>query len=107
MESSVAQQAILDGRTALGIELGSTRIKAVLTGPGFEPIAAKIQDLYLSGHQRDATALVPDEMIDAMCLVGPISQIAERLTVWQSSGVDGVLLRSEQPEYFEQLRGLA
>ena len=39
MESSVAQQAILDGRTALGIELGSTRIKAVLTGPGFEPIA--------------------------------------------------------------------
>lgn len=32
-------QAIRDGRTALGIELGSTRIKAVLTGPDHAPLA--------------------------------------------------------------------
>ncbi len=31
--------AIVDGRAALGIELGSTRIKAVLTGPDHQPIA--------------------------------------------------------------------
>ncbi len=34
------RQAILDGRTALGIELGSTRIKAVLTGPAHLPVAS-------------------------------------------------------------------
>ena len=34
-----ARQAILEGRTALGIELGSTRIKAVLTGPDHAPLA--------------------------------------------------------------------
>jgi sugar (pentulose or hexulose) kinase len=34
-----ARRAITDGRTALGIELGSTRIKAVLTGPDHAPIA--------------------------------------------------------------------
>ena len=31
--------AIAEGRTALGIELGSTRIKAVLTGPDHTPVA--------------------------------------------------------------------
>jgi sugar (pentulose or hexulose) kinase len=34
-----AREAINQGRTALGIELGSTRIKAVLTGPDHTPIA--------------------------------------------------------------------
>jgi sugar (pentulose or hexulose) kinase len=34
-----ARLAISSGRTALGIELGSTRIKASLTGPGHAPIA--------------------------------------------------------------------
>jgi F420-dependent oxidoreductase-like protein len=73
---------------------------------GFAEIAEKIQDLYLDGHQRDATALVPDEMIDAMCLVGPIERIADQMAVWRDSGIDGILLRSEQPEHFEALRGL-
>ncbi|MCR5650738.1 MAG: FGGY-family carbohydrate kinase [Lachnospiraceae bacterium] len=34
-----AKQAILEGKTALGIEFGSTRIKAVLTDEDFKPIA--------------------------------------------------------------------
>ena len=39
-----AQEAIAEGRTALGIELGSTRIKAVLIGPDFEPLAVGSHD---------------------------------------------------------------
>ena len=74
---------------------------------GFGGIAEKIQDLYLDGHQRDATALVPNELIDAMCLVGPIERIADQLATWRDSGIDGILLRSEQLEHFEALRGLA
>ncbi len=38
------REAIEQGRTALGIELGSTRIKAVLTGPGHEAIAVGSHD---------------------------------------------------------------
>lgn len=37
-------QAIVNGRTALGIELGSTRIKAVLTGPDHQVIAVGFHD---------------------------------------------------------------
>ena len=39
-----AREAIADGHTALGIELGSTRIKAVLTGPDYAPIAVGNHD---------------------------------------------------------------
>lgn len=34
------KQAILDGKTYLGIEMGSTRIKAVLIGEDFKPVAS-------------------------------------------------------------------
>ena len=40
MELSTAAQAIRDGKTALGIEFGSTRIKAVLIGPDHSPLAS-------------------------------------------------------------------
>ena len=36
--------AITEGRTALGIELGSTRIKAVLIGPDHAPLAVGSHD---------------------------------------------------------------
>ena len=39
-----AGEAITAGRTALGIELGSTRIKAVLVGPDHEPLAVGSSD---------------------------------------------------------------
>ena len=39
-----AKQAIIENKTALGIELGSTRIKAVLIGEDYAPIAAGSYD---------------------------------------------------------------
>src|SRR5207342_250367 len=39
-----ARQAIAEGRTALGIELGSTRIKAVLTDEDHAPLAGGSHD---------------------------------------------------------------
>lgn len=42
--ASDARDDIAEGRTALGIELGSTRIKAVLTGPDHAPIAVGSHD---------------------------------------------------------------
>ncbi len=40
MDINAVKNAILEGRTSLGIELGSTRIKAVLTGENNTPIAS-------------------------------------------------------------------
>ena len=40
MEQETTAQDVLDGRTVLGIELGSTRIKAILIGPDHAPLAS-------------------------------------------------------------------
>ena len=43
-QAASIREAIEQGRTALGIELGSTRIKAVLVGPDNQPIATGSHD---------------------------------------------------------------
>ena len=39
MEQETTARAVLSGRTALGIELGSTRIKAVLVDESYKDVA--------------------------------------------------------------------
>ena len=43
-EDRSARRSIVDGRSVLGIEFGSTRIKACLIGPGGAPVATGSQD---------------------------------------------------------------
>ena len=54
---------------------------------GYEKEAAEIQDLYLSGHKRDAEALIPQEWLEAANLVGPESYVKERIAAFRESGV--------------------
>jgi hypothetical protein len=58
---------------------------------GYEEAAAKIQDLYLDGHKKDAEALVPDKLIDEIALVGPADRIKDRLQAWKHVAKDGKL----------------
>ena len=47
----------------------------------------KIQDLYLAGKKAEAMALVPDELVDEVALVGPKERIRDRLAAWKASPV--------------------
>lgn len=72
---------------------------------GFEEAAIKIQDLYLAGRKDEAMAAVPDELVDAVHLVGPAGRIKERLSVWKQAGIEGhvgsMLIGAGQPEALE------
>ena len=59
---------------------------------GWEDEAERIQELYLSGKQREAIAAVPDELVDAVSLVGPKERIAERLEAWRETPVTTLVL---------------
>ncbi|GEP36654.1 LLM class F420-dependent oxidoreductase [Nocardioides psychrotolerans] len=59
---------------------------------GYEEEAAKIQDLYLDGHKRDAEALVPTEWLEAGNLVGPASYVKERIEAFKAAGVTNLAL---------------
>lgn len=50
---------------------------------GYEEVAEKVQDLYLSGKQQEAIAAIPDKLVDEVALCGPKERIRERLTEWK------------------------
>jgi F420-dependent oxidoreductase-like protein len=74
---------------------------------GFEDEAETIQTLFLEGKQRDATAAVPDALVDEMALVGPRERIAERLAAWRESGATTMLVSTHDRETVRALAELA
>jgi F420-dependent oxidoreductase-like protein len=77
---------------------GKNFYNALVTRYGWEADAARIQELYLGGHQREAIAAVPDDLVDAVALVGPKERIADRLAAWRETPVTTLIVGSPQPE---------
>ncbi len=73
---------------------------------GWEEEAEQIQELYLAGRQREAIAAVPDELVDAVSLVGPKERIAERLEAWRETPVTTLVLGTTQPEALQTMAEL-
>ena len=73
---------------------------------GFEAAAKEIQDLYLDGKKQEATAAVPDELVDEISLIGPKARIADRLAAWQESGITTMILGAPQPEALQVMAEL-
>lgn len=71
---------------------------------GFDAAAKEIQDLYLDGRRDDATAAVPDELVDEVALVGPMPRVLDRLEAWKASRVGTLILATTQPEVLEPVR---
>jgi F420-dependent oxidoreductase-like protein len=65
---------------------------------GYADVAAEIQDLYLGGKKAEATALVPDDLVDDVSLLGPKERIADRLEIWKAAGVTTMIVAASQPE---------
>jgi hypothetical protein len=66
---------------------------------GYGDVAARIQDLYLTGKKAEAEALVPSALLDEVALIGPAGRIAERLGPWKAAakrGEIGTMLLSVQ-----------
>lgn len=54
---------------------------------GFADEAARIQDLYLAGHHREAAAAVPLDFIDETALLGSPERVARRMRRYEEAGV--------------------
>ena len=52
---------------------------------GYEDLATQLQDLYLSGKKNEAQAAVPNELVDAVALVGPREHMRDQLARWKTS----------------------
>lgn len=70
----------------------------VISRMGYEEAGRRVQELYLEGRRDEAIRAVPDELADAMCLLGPIGRIRERLELWRDSRVTTLLVMGPRSE---------
>ena len=74
---------------------------------GYEEAAAAIQEHYLDGRKDDASAAVPDALVDEIALVGDRARIADRLAAWREAGVTTLIAQTTQPEALRLLAELS
>jgi len=73
---------------------------------GYEDLATKLQDLYLSGRKQEAQDAVPDELVDAVALVGPREKMKEQLQEWKTAPIGTLIVGTTQPEALRTLAEL-
>jgi F420-dependent oxidoreductase-like protein len=65
----------------------------VVGGLGWPDAARTIQDHYLDGRRDAAAAAIPDDMLRALTLCGPESEIAERISALRDADVRTLIVR--------------
>jgi F420-dependent oxidoreductase-like protein len=71
--------------------------KQVFERMGYEKVAQEVQDLYLMGEKDKATALIPDELVDDLHIIGTESEVRERAAEWAETGVTMLVLSLRTP----------
>lgn len=66
--------------------------KRVIERAGHAEVAAKIQELWLSGRQKEAVMAVPDELADALSVTGSAANRRLRLAAWRASPVTTLMI---------------
>jgi F420-dependent oxidoreductase-like protein len=66
--------------------------KQVFERMGYDVLADQVQKLYLDGQKDEATALIPDELVDDMHIIGTEGEVRETVAAWEESGVTTLML---------------
>ena len=80
---------------------------------GYAKEAAAIQDAYLEGRKDEAAAMIPQDLLEHVSLIGPKSYVAERVAAMRESGVTTLNVapmgstHAEKIALIEQIRDLA
>ena len=71
----------------------------VVTRMGYEEACRRVQELFLDGRRDEAIDAVPDELADAVCLLGPIARHpGQRLQLWRTQPVTTLLVTGPDSE---------
>ena len=75
--------------------------KNVFVRMGYEQEADRIQDLFFEGKREEATALVPDQMVQDINLIGPPEKIRDELAMWEEAGVTMLVVSGRSSEHLQ------
>ena len=73
---------------------------------GYADLAAEVQELYLAGEKDRATALIPDELVDDMHIIGTAGEVREKVAQWEETGVTTLLLSCRSAEEIRSVADL-
>ncbi len=66
--------------------------KNVFDRMGYAAITEEVQELFLAGKREQAVALIPDDLVEDMHIVGDAGYVKERVAAWEETGVTTLLL---------------
>jgi F420-dependent oxidoreductase-like protein len=111
VENAEQKQMVIDGmKPFVSLYMGGMGAKEqnfhhqVFTRMGYGELADEVQELYLSGEKDKATALIPDELVDDMHIIGTPGEVKERVAQWEETGVTTLLLSCRSAA---EIRGIA
>jgi F420-dependent oxidoreductase-like protein len=104
-DNGPARQAVIDGmKPIVALYMGGMGAKEmnfhhqVFTRMGYGALADEVQQLFLSGQKGQAAALVPDELVNDMHIIGDAGYVKERVAEWEATGVTTLLLSARIAE---------
>ncbi|HET7736223.1 MAG TPA: LLM class F420-dependent oxidoreductase [Nocardioidaceae bacterium] len=92
-------QAVIDGlKPVVALYMGGMGAKDqnfhknVFERMGYADITDQVQELFLAGKREEATALIPDKLVDDMHIIGDAARVKDKIAAWEESGVTTLLL---------------
>jgi len=67
--------------------------KDVFARMGYEALTDQVQQLYLAGDKKAATAAIPTELVEDVALIGPPAKIKDELARWEETCVTTLLVQ--------------
>jgi F420-dependent oxidoreductase-like protein len=107
------KQAVVDGlKPSVALYMGGMGAQEanfhnqVFHRMGYADLAAEVQQRYLAGEKDRAAALIPDELVDDLHIVGTAAEVKDKVAQWEDSGVTTLLLSLGSPAEVRQVAEL-
>jgi F420-dependent oxidoreductase-like protein len=112
-DNGPARQAVIDGmKPVVALYMGGMGAKEmnfhhqVFTRMGYGELADEVQSLFLSGRKDEATAMIPDDLVNDMHIIGDAGYVKERVAEWESTGVTTLLLSARSGDEIKKIAEL-
>lgn len=107
------RRAVIDGiKPVVALYMGGMGAKDqnfhknVFERMGYAAITDQVQELFLAQKREEATALVPDELVEEMHIVGDAAFVKDRVAAWEETGVTTLLLSCRSADEVRQVAEL-
>ena len=80
--------------------------KTVFERMGYGAITDQVQEYFLAGNRDAATALIPDELIEDLHIIGDAAYVKDRVAEWESTGVTTLLLSCQSTDEINRVAEL-